>query len=273
MLQDPLTHVAPVRIWEFALIPSPHPPLHLVDPMCCWSGLKQVLGGFPLSMCTPIAAAQTFIISCLNDYGFIPTGPPATANRASCPRSSVALRWVRASCASKKAVTWLQLVPLPLPLLLNPASQAGLQRLHSCSPHPHAVWPSDLHAFASAVCFIGKAPLKRNSVKDPELHYFREDFQVVLSTRFWGYVPLFCALFLWPYSRAVLQSSVLVPLSHRICELLRGTFRVTFISTHSALSTQSRAVFWVNSWNLKFIQKFPEYFCTANSHIIEIKSS
>lgn len=178
---------------------------------------------------------------------YFPTGLPATADRASCQRPAVVLRWVRASSTSQRTL-WPDAVCAPASsLLLNSA-------LWLCSDGSRAVVliliPVLLPSPAPLSPLPGKLLKLRNCVRDPEWHYFLEAFWVPSPLGLGHTCPSFGLFLLCTYLHAVLQSSVYTPVSPWICELLRDRFWVTFISTHSAFSTGSELKWRVKTSNL-----------------------
>ena len=217
------------------LLPPPEPP-HLASPTCCrLSLLNSCWANFP----SPSDSHWDLYrpLQSLACISFLPTGLPATANRTSCQGLHGLPRTLESG----------------VPCLCSNDSKSASP--HTCIPVSRPLPPCPL-CLESASCeefWKGPraAPLPVSLLGPPA----RQALDVV-------------PFFLWTYLHAVLPPSVHKPISPQIWELLRDRFRVTF--THSALSTGSGTVFYMNSWSfkfLKFILKFPEYICIGNSRI------
>ena len=232
MFQDPQTALDDPRVLTDSF-PPPEPP-HLANPTCCWlSLLNSCWVNFP----SPSDSHCCYIdlYNLLPALVYLPTGLPSTANRTSCQGLHGLPRTLESG------------VPC---LCANDSKSASP---HTCIPISTPLPP--LSPLPGKFLLRGILEGTQSSTTSCKPSGSSSP-------------PGFRRFFLWTYLHAVLLSSVHKPISPQIWELLRDRFCVTF--THSALSTGSGTVFYMNSWSLKFLKfilKFPEYICIGNSRI------
>jgi len=123
--------------------------------------------------------------------------------------------------------------------------------------------PSDLCALTSAVSFTQKAPLMRNSVRDPSGTTSWKPSGSSCSPGYGQTCPTFTLFCLCTYILYCSHLSSYLFLHESVCSLA-----VDSVLHSSPRSTGFR--YYVSSE--QFILKFPEFFCIGSSHMLQTKS-